>query len=41
MIITNYNTTEDMNNNVQQLKGNFKLNFHQLINEYYVEKNFN
>ena len=41
MIITKYNTTEDMNNNVQQLKGNFKLSFYQIINKYYDQKKFN
>ena len=37
MVNTNYNTTEDMNNKLQQLKGKTKLKFFKNISNYYVE----
>ena len=43
MVITNYNSTEDMINKLQQLKGKTKLKFYKLISNYYDEmkqKNF-
>ena len=43
MVNTNYNSTEDMVNKLQQLKGKTKLKFYKNINNYYIEmknKNF-
>ena len=43
MVYTNYNSTEDMNNELQQLKGKTKLKFYKNISNYYIEmknKNF-
>ena len=43
MVNTNYNSTEDMINNLQKLKGKTKLNFYKNISRYYIEmkrKNF-
>ena len=43
MVNTNYNSTEDMINKLQQLKGKTKLKFYKNINNYYTEmknKNF-
>ena len=43
MVNTNYNSTEDMNKKLQQLKGKTKLKFYKNISNYYVEmknKNF-
>ena len=43
MVITNYISTEDMINKLQQLKGKTKLNFFKNISNYYIEmkkKNF-
>ena len=43
MVITNYNTTEEKINKLQQLKGKTKLKFYKNINDYYGEmknKNF-
>ena len=43
MIITNYNSTEDMINKLQSLKGKTKLEFYKNISNYYTEmknKNF-
>ena len=44
MVNTKYNTTEDMIDNLQQVKGNrYKLKFYKNINKYYDEmkhKNF-
>ena len=43
MVNTNYNTTEEMINKLQSLKGKTKLKFYKNINEYYKEmknKNF-
>ena len=43
MVNTNYNTTEDMINKLQQLKGKTKLKFYKIISNYYKEmknKNF-
>ena len=43
MVNTNYNTTEDMIDKLQQLKGKTKLNFYKNISNYYDEmkkKNF-
>ena len=37
MVNTNYNTTEDMINKLQQLKGRTKLKFHKNISNYYIE----
>ena len=43
MVNTTYNSTEDMNNKLQQLKGRTKLKFYKNLNNYYIEmknKNF-
>ena len=43
MVNTNYNSSEDMINKLQQLKGKTKLNFYKNISDYYIEmknKNF-
>ena len=43
MVNTTYNSTEDINNKLQQLKGKTKLKFYKNINNYYTEmknKNF-
>ena len=43
MTNTTYNSTEDMINKLQQLKGKIKLKFYKTINDYYTEmknKNF-
>ena len=43
MVNTNYNTTEDMINKLQSLKGETKLKFYKNISDYYKEmknKNF-
>ena len=43
MVITNYKSTEDMINKLQQLKGKTKLKFQKNISNYYIEmknKNF-
>ena len=43
MVITNYNSIEDMINKLQQLKGKTKSKFYKNINNYYIEtknKNF-
>ena len=43
MVNTNYNTTEDMINKLQSLKGKTKLKFYKNISTYYIEmknKNF-
>ena len=43
MVNTNYNSTEDMINKLQQLKGKTKLKFYKNISNYYIEmknKNF-
>ena len=43
MVNTNYNTTEDMIDKLQQLKGKTKLKFYKNISNYYTEmenKNF-
>ena len=43
MVNNNYNTTEDMINNLQSLKGKIKLKFYKNISNYYIEmknKNF-
>ena len=43
MVNTNYNSTEDMINKLQQLKGKTKLKFYKYISNYYIEmknKNF-
>ena len=43
MVNTNYNSTEDMINKIQQLKGKTKLKFYKNISNYYIEmknKNF-
>ena len=43
MVNTNYNSTEDMINKLQQLKGKSKLKFYKNISDYYIEmknKNF-
>ena len=43
MVNTNYNSTEDMINKLQQLKGKTKLKFYKNIHNYYIEmknKNF-
>ena len=37
MVNTTYNSTEDMINKLQQLKGKTKLNFYKNINNYYTE----
>ena len=37
MANTNYNSTEDMINKLQQLKGKTKLKFYKIIKNYYVE----
>ena len=37
MVITTYNSTEDMINKLQQLKGKTKLNFYKKISNYYEE----
>ena len=37
MINTEYNTTEDMIDKLQQLKGKTKLKFYKIINNYYDE----
>ena len=43
MVNTNYNSTEDMINKLQQLKGKSKLKFYKKLSDYYIElknKNF-
>ena len=43
MVNTNYNSTENMINRLQQLKGKTKLKFYKNISKYYIEmkkKNF-
>ena len=43
MVKTNYNSTEDMINKLQQLKRKSKLKFYKIISDYYIEmknKNF-
>ena len=43
MVITNYNSTEDMIKKLQSLKGKTKLKFYKNISNYYIEmknKNF-
>ena len=43
MVNTNYNSTEDMINKLQELKGKTKLKFYKNISNYYIEmkhKNF-
>ena len=43
MVNTNYNSTEDMINKLQELKGKTKLKFYKNIGNYYIEmknKNF-
>ena len=43
MVNTNYNSTEDMINKLQRLKGKTKLKFYKNISNYYIEmknKNF-
>ena len=43
MVNVNYNSTEDMINKLQQLKGKTKLKFYKNVNNYYIEmknKNF-
>ena len=43
MVNTAYNSTEDMINKLQELKGKIKLKFYKNINNYYIEmknKNF-
>ena len=43
MVNTNYNSTDDMINKLQQLKGKTKLKFYKNISNYYIEmknKNF-
>ena len=43
MVNTNYNSTEDMVNKLQSLKGKIKLKFYKNISNYYIEmknKNF-
>ena len=37
MVNTNYNTTEDMINKLQELKGKTKLKFYEIISNYYTE----
>ena len=37
MVNTTYNSKEDMNNKLQQLKGKTKLKFYKNINNYYIE----
>ena len=37
MVNTNYNTTEDMINKLQSLKGKTKLKFYKNISDYYIE----
>ena len=37
MVNTNYNSTEDMINNLQQLKGKTKLKFYKNVSNYYIE----
>ena len=37
MVNTNYNTTEDMIKNLQELKGETKLKFYKMISNYYKE----
>ena len=37
MVNTKYNSTEDMIDNLQQLKGKTKLKFHKNISNYYFE----
>ena len=39
MVNTNYNSTEDMINKLQQLKGKTKLKFYKNINNYYDNMN--
>ena len=39
MVNTNYNSTEDMNNNLQQLKGRTKLKFYENISNYCDNRN--
>ena len=43
MVSTRYNTTENMTNKLQELKGKSKLKIYKIINNYYIEmknKNF-
>ena len=37
MVNTNYDTTEDINNKLQSLKGKTKLKFYKNIKNYYIE----
>ena len=37
MVNTNYNSTEDMIDKLQSLKGKTKLKFYKNINNYYIE----
>ena len=37
MVNTTYNSTEDMNNKLQPLKGKTKLNIYKNISNYYIE----
>ena len=37
MVNTNYNSTEDMINKLQQLQGKSKLKFYKNISDYYIE----
>ena len=37
MVNTTYNSTEDMINKLQELKGETKLKFHKTISNYYNE----
>ena len=39
MVNTNYNSTEDMINKLQELKGKTKLNFYKIIGNYYDNLN--
>ena len=38
MVDTTYNSSEDMNNKLQELKGKTKLKFHKDISNYYIER---
>ena len=40
MVNTNYNSTEDMINNSQSLKGKTKVKFYKNISTYYDNMNF-
>ena len=39
MVITTYNSTKDIINNLQQLKGKTKLNFYKNISNYFDNMN--